>query len=279
MRKFRISELIFHYVLLLIIFIFVIFPYYWMINTALKPKEDLFVLPPKFWPSQVDFTAFVEVISRIPFFTYLQNSLIVASLTTLFAIIISSLSGYSISRFSFRGRRKIFGLFIITQLVPGVLPLVPFYFLLHNLGLTNSYAGIIISYSTWAIAFCTMMLQSYFRTAYSTEIEESARIDGCNRWGVFFRIALPLARPGIMATSIFAFLLAWNDYIWASIINTKQSYRLISNGIQDFQSQYGNVYINNTMAIGILATIPVLIFFAFAQKHLVSGLSAGAVKG
>ena len=279
MRKFRISELIFHYVLLLIIFIFVIFPYYWMINTALKPKEDLFVLPPKFWPSQVDFTAFVEVISRIPFFTYLQNSLIVASLTTLFAIIISSLSGYSISRFPFRGRRKIFGLFIITQLVPGVLPLVPFYFLLHNLGLTNSYAGIIISYSTWAIAFCTMMLQSYFRTAYSTEIEESARIDGCNRWGVFFRIALPLARPGIMATSIFAFLLAWNDYIWASIINTKQSYRLISNGIQDFQSQYGNVYINNTMAIGILATIPVLIFFAFAQKHLVSGLSAGAVKG
>lgn len=279
MKKFRIGELFFHYFLLLIIFIFVTFPYYWMINTALKPKEDLFVLPPRFWPSQVDFTAFIEVISRIPFFTYLQNSLIVATLTTLFAIIISSLSGYSISRFSFRGRRKIFGLFIVTQLVPGVLPLVPFYFLLHNLGLTNSYAGIIISYSTWAIAFCTMMLQSYFRTAYSTEIEESARIDGCNRWGVFFRIALPLARPGIIATSIFAFLLAWNDYIWASIINTKQSYRLISNGIQDFQSQYGNVYINNTMAIGILATIPVLIFFAFAQKHLVSGLSAGAVKG
>lgn len=279
MKKFRISELIFHYFLLLLIFIFVIFPYYWMINTALKPREDLFVLPPRFWPSQVDFTAFIEVISRIPFFTYLQNSLIVATCTTLFAIIISSLSGYSISRFSFKGRRKIFGLFIITQLVPGVLPLVPFYFLLHNLGLTNSYAGIIISYATWAIAFCTMMLQSYFRTAYSTEIEESARIDGCNRWGVFFRIALPLARPGIIATSIFAFLLAWNDYIWASIINTKQSYRLISNGIQDFQSQYGNVYVNNTMAIGILATIPVLIFFAFAQKHLVSGLSAGAVKG
>lgn len=279
MKKLGIGELVLHYAGLIVIFAFVIFPYYWMLNTALKPKADLFLLPPRFWPSQIDFTAFSEVVSRIPFFTYMKNSLIVAGFTTLFAIVISALSGYSIARFSFRGRRKLFGLFVITQLVPGVLPLVPFYFLLHGLGLTNSYAGIIISYATWSIAFCTMMLQSYFRTAYSTEIEESARIDGCNRWGVFFRIALPLARPGIIATSIFAFLLAWNDYIWASIINTKQSYRLISNGIQDFQAQYGNVYINNTMAIGILATIPVLIFFAFAQQHLVSGLSAGAVKG
>lgn len=254
------------------------FPYYWMINTSLKPKADLFVIPPRFWPSEIDFTAYREVVNRIPFFDYLTNSLIVATITTILAIIIASFSGYSISRFSFKGRRKVFGLFILTQLVPGVLPLVPFYFILHSMNLTNSYSGIIISYSTWAIAFCTMMLQSYFRTAYSTEIEESARIDGCNRWGVFFKIALPLARPGIIATAIFAYLLAWNDFIWASIINTRQEYRLISNGIQDFQSQYGNIYINNTMAIGMLATIPVLIIFAFAQKHLVAGLSAGGVK-
>ena len=271
-------SLVFHYFCLAVVFLFVMFPYYWMINTSLKPKADLFVIPPRFWPSEIDFTAYREVVSRIPFFDYLKNSLIVATITTVLAIIIASLSGYSISRFSFKGRRKVFGLFILTQLVPGVLPLVPFYFILHSMNLTNSYSGIIISYSTWAIAFCTMMLQSYFRTAYSTEIEESARIDGCNRWGVFFKIALPLARPGIIATAIFAYLLAWNDFIWASIINTRQEYRLISNGIQDFQSQYGNIYINNTMAIGMLATIPVLIIFAFAQKHLVAGLSAGGVK-
>lgn len=271
-------SLIFHYLCLAVVFLFVVFPYYWMINTSLKPKSDLFVIPPRFWPSEIDFSAYREVVSRIPFFDYLTNSLIVATATTILAIIMASFSGYSISRFSFKGRRKVFGLFILTQLVPGVLPLVPFYFILHSMNLTNSYSGIIISYSTWAIAFCTMMLQSYFRTAYSTEIEESARIDGCNRWGVFFKIALPLARPGIIATAIFAYLLAWNDFIWASIINTRQEYRLISNGIQDFQSQYGNIYINNTMAIGMLATIPVLIIFAFAQKHLVAGLSAGGVK-
>ena len=268
-----------HYFLLACIFIFAIFPYFWMLMTSLKPRELLLATPPVWIPDHFDPIHYQDVFQRMPFFLYLKNSLYVASVTTVFCILIACLSGYSISRYSFKGKKISYGLFIATQLVPGVLPLVPFYFTLYALRLTNSYTGIILSYTTWGIAFCTMMLQGYFKTAYSVEIEESATIDGCGRWGVFFRIALPLARPGIVATAIFSFLLAWNDYIWASIINTKQQYRLLSNGVQDFQAQFGNLYLGRTMATGLLATIPALILFSFAQKHLVSGLSQGAVKG
>jgi len=268
-----------HYLLLALIFIFAIFPYFWMLMTSLKPRELLLATPPVWIPDHFDLVHYLDVFQRMPFFDYLRNSLYVASVTTFFCILIACLSGYSISRFHFRGKKLSYGLFIATQLVPGVLPLVPFYFTLYSMRLTNSYSGIILSYTTWGIAFCTMMLQGYFKTAYSVEIEESATIDGCGRWGIFFKIALPLARPGIVATAIFSFLLAWNDYIWASIINTKQQYRLLSNGVQDFQSQFGNLYLGRTMATGLLATIPALVLFSFAQKHLVSGLSQGAVKG
>lgn len=268
-----------HYFLLTMIFIFAIFPYFWMLMTSLKPRELLLAIPPVWIPKQFDLVHYLDVFQRMPFLLYLKNSLYVATVTTFFCILVACLSGYSLSRYSFKGKKVSYGLFIATQLVPGVLPLVPFYFTLHALRLTNSYTGIILSYTTWGIAFCTMMLQGYFKTAYSVEIEESATIDGCNRWGIFFRIALPLARPGIVATAIFSFLLAWNDYIWASIINTSGQYRLLSNGVQDFQSQFGNLYMGRTMATGLLATIPALILFSFAQKHLVSGLSQGAVKG
>ncbi len=281
-QKLKISRsihYILHYFALLLIFTFAIFPYFWMLMTSLKPRELLLATPPVWIPSKFDLVHYIDVFTRMPFFTYVKNSLYVASVTTFFCILIACLSGYSISRYSFKGRKFTFGLFIATQLVPGVLPLVPFYFMLYALHLTNSYSGIILSYTTWGIAFCTMMLQGYFKTAYSIEIEESATIDGCSRWGIFFRIALPLARPGIVATGIFSFLLAWNDYIWASIINTKGEYRLLSNGVQDFQAQFGNLYMGRTMATGLLATIPALILFSFAQKHLVSGLSQGAVKG
>jgi len=268
-----------HYFWLLVILVFCIFPYFWMFMTSIKPRELLLVSPPVWIPNDFDFSHYLAVFNKMPFLLYLKNSLFVAIVTTMFCILIASLSGYAISRFKFKGKKFTYGLFIMTQLVPGVLPLVPFYFTLFHLDLTNSYTGIVLSYTTWGIAFCTMMLQGYFRTAYSLEIEESATIDGCSRWGIFFRIALPLARPGIIATAIFSFLLAWNDYIWASIINTKQEFRLLSNGVQDFQAQFGNLYLGRTMATGILATIPALIIFAFAQKHLVSGLSQGAVKG
>lgn len=269
----------FHYILLALLFIFAMFPYFWMLMTSLKPRELLLASPPVWIPQKFDLVHYLDVFLRMPFFTYVKNSMYVALVTTFFCILIACLSGYAISRYSFKGRKFTYGLFIATQLVPGVLPLVPFYFTLYALRLTNSYTGIILSYTTWGIAFCTMMLQGYFKTAYSIEIEESATIDGCSRWGIFFRIALPLARPGIVATAIFSFLLAWNDYIWASIINTKGEFRLLSNGVQDFQSQFGNLYLGRTMATGLLATIPALILFSFAQKHLVSGLSQGAVKG
>jgi len=268
-----------HYLVLLLILAFAVFPYFWMLMTSLKPRDLLLVSPVVWFPRRLDLSHYRDVFERMPFLTYLKNSVVVSCCTTFFCILIASLSGFSISRFRFRGRKAAYALFIATQLVPGILPLVPFYFILYRLGLTNSYPGIILSYATWGIAFCAMMLQGYFRTAYSVEIEESATIDGCTRWGVFFRIAVPLARPGIVATAIFAFLLAWNDYIWASIINTRQELRLLSNGVQDFQAQFGNLYLGRTMATGLLATLPALVLFAFAQKHLVSGLSQGAVKG
>lgn len=137
-----------------------------------------------------------------------------------------------------------------------------------------------MAYSIWGIPFCTLMIRGYFTQAIHVSILESARIDGCSKWGTFTRIALPLVTPGLVATAIFSFILAWNDFIWASVMLTDQAKKPVSIGVYDYIGQWGsNVNIALTMATAVLITIPTMILFSFLQKNLVSGLSAGAVKG
>jgi multiple sugar transport system permease protein len=279
-RLIRVKDYIIYYLIILLITIFVIFPYYWMILTSIKPSDELMVSPTVWWPSHFDFSNYIIVWQQIPLLRYMGNTLFVAVVTTAVCLVISTATGYSLSRYKIRIREASITLILFTQLIPGMLPFVSFYFLMFRMHLTNTYSGLIIAYSIWGIPFCSLMMKSYFTSAVPISLEESATIDGCTKWGVLVRIALPISVPGLVATSIFSFILAWNEFMWASVMLTDPNKKTVAVGIYNFVGQYGNnVKISLTMTTAVLITVPAMIVFAFFQKYLVSGLTSGAIKG
>jgi len=269
-----------HYIIILLVSFFVVFPYFWMILTSLKPAHQLMLSPTIWIPDYLDFSSYVDVWNVIPMLRYMGNSVFVSACTVVMCLAFSVPAGYSLSRYYYKFKHTIIGYILFSQLIPGVLPFVAFYFLMFNAGLTNTFQGLIIAYAIWGIPFSTLMMRSYFTSAIPKELEESGIIDGCYRFGVFLRIALPLAVPGIIATAIFAFILSWNEFMWASVMISSDSIRTVSVGMFSFIGQFrGNARISMTMASAVLATLPAMIIFCFLQKYLVSGLTSGAVKG
>ncbi|MCI9439998.1 MAG: carbohydrate ABC transporter permease [Ruminococcus sp.] len=277
----KILGIVSHYSILGIISIFVMLPYYWMIVTAVKPVEEVMVSPSTLLPSRIELSNFSKVWDSIPLATYMKNSMVVSVTVTLISVVLATLCGYSISRFIRRRAQKCsLILMLCTQLIPGIVTMVSLYFIVYNLGFSNTYTGLVIAYVAWAVPFCTLMIKGYFDAAIPREIEESARVDGCSQLRTFFEICLPISIPGIISTAIFAFILAWNEYMWASILLSGDKMKPVSVGIYDFIGQYGaNTKMALTMTAGIFITLPAVIIFGFLQKHLISGLSAGAVKG
>lgn len=275
------GEIFGHYLSLMIISAFVLLPYYWMVVTAVKPIEEVMVSPATLLPSRISLDNFSRVWQSIPLGSYMKNSLVVSVAVTAVSVVFATLCGYSISRYIRRRAQKVsLVLMLCTQLIPGIVTMISLYFIMFNMGMTNTYRGLIIAYTVWAVPFCTLMIKGYFDAAIPREIEESARVDGCSQFGTFFRICLPISVPGIISTAIFAFILAWNEYMWASILLSGNKLKPVSVGVYDFIGQYGaNTKLALTMTAGIFITLPAVIIFAFLQKYLISGLAAGAVKG
>jgi arabinogalactan oligomer/maltooligosaccharide transport system permease protein len=211
------------------------------------------------------------------FLEHTMNSLIVALATTVVGVVLSCTAAYALSRFRFPGRKMGLTTFLVVQMFPATLLLLPLYVILDKLGLLNSITGLVLVYSTTAIPFCVWTLKGYFDTL-PRELEEAARIDGASQWMIFRKIILPLARPGIAVTALFSFMTAWNEFIMASTFMTDESKFtlpvLIQSSVGQFSSDYG------LFAAGAVVTsIPVMIAFYVLQKYLVGGLTAGAVKG
>jgi ABC-type glycerol-3-phosphate transport system permease component len=269
-----------HYAVMFIVAIFVLFPYFWLILSSVKPPHQQ-VLSPTIWiPDYLDFSNYVDVWNTIPMLRYMINSLLVSVCTVAMCLVFSVTAAYSLSRYAFKAKYAVISTILFSQLIPGMLPFVSFYFMMFGLHLTNNYGGLIIAYAIWGIPFSTLMMRSYFTAAIPRELEESAIIDGCSRWGVFLRIAIPLAVPGIIATAIFAFILSWNEFMWASVMITNNMLKTVAVGMYDYIGQYGsNVRISMTMATAVLATLPAMLIFCFLQRYLISGLTSGAVKG
>ena len=270
-----------HWAVMIFTTLFVLFPFYWMVMTSLKPREELMISPPKWIPSYLDFNNYRLVWEQMPLMRYLGNSMLVSIMTTFICLVLATLCGYSISRFVIRKAQKFTSIMmIISQLVPGTLPFISLYFIMFNAHLTNTYQGLIIAYTVWAIPFCTLMMKSYFSQSVPIALEESATLDGCSKFGIFFRIAIPISIPGLVATAIFSFIQGWNEFMWASVMLSNDTMKPASVGIYDFIGQYGaNSNISLSMTAAVMITIPAIVFFAFLQKYLISGLSAGAVKG
>lgn len=246
---------------------------------SLPPDPDFMdrlrsVLP---WPEHFSVSNFTEVWRDQPFGQWLWNSVVISLLTTVLGVFLACTSAYAFSRFRFPGRNTGMLMFLVSQMFPGTLMLIPLFIIIVKwLELGNTYIGLVLVYATTAIPFCVWMLKGYFDTI-PIEIEESALIDGASRLTIFLRIILPLAKPAIAITALFSFMTAWNEFILASVFMEAESNYTAPVGLRffvgGFSSQWGYF-----AAGSVIVSVPVVVLFLYLQKYLVSGLTAGSVK-
>ncbi|MBD3919959.1 carbohydrate ABC transporter permease [Paenibacillus sp. PR3] len=266
------------YVVLLGFSVYCLFPFLWMVVTSLKPDTEIRTVDPSFWISSPTFKHFDNVLNNSKFLTFFKNSLMIASITTVASLLISIFTGYALSRYGrFKGVKLFSVAMLLSQMIPGVLLLIPLYLVMKNLGLINTYASLILAYTTFTVPLCTFMMKSFF-DSIPMEMEESAEIDGCTRVGIIFRILLPVSLPSLVATSLFAFLNAWNEFMFGFVFINDEEHRTLTPGISLFKGLYQTDW-GSLMASSVLSVLPIVILFVFLQKFLVEGMTAGAVKG
>lgn len=270
----------FRRIILTFLTIFTVMPLYVLVVTSVKPLENVRGLFT--WvPDRITFQPYVDMWSTIPLARYLTNSLIVTISATVLALIISVLAAYPLARLRFRGKRVFSMTVLSTQMFPGILFLLPLFLMfvqgeeILGIQLTGSYTGLIITYLTFALPFSIWMLAGYL-SAIPEGLEEAAMIDGTGRIGALVRVILPVARPGILAVGVFAFITAWGEVLFASVLTDTQT-RTLSIGLKLYTSQVDTLW-NELLAASLTISLPVIIAFMLVQRHLVSGLSAGAVK-
>jgi len=266
----------------------VLFPYLWMVSGSFKRTIEIQSadytkegMEPTLIPRQPTLENYAKINKTVPMLDYLKNSLIISGGTMVFAILISLFAAYALSRLDFRGR-KLYELTVYsTQMFPGIAFLIP-YFVLFNLvtritgiPMRDTYSGMIITYTSFALPFCSLMMKGYLDTIPKS-LDEQALVDGCGRSGIVFRIILPVVKPGAVSVGIFAFIMAWNEMLFASVL-TGGDTKTVSLGLMEYittnQARWGGM-----MAACIVVSIPVLVLFTTLQKHIIEGLTKGAVK-
>jgi ABC-type glycerol-3-phosphate transport system permease component len=272
---------IFVVLLTLLFCAFAVFPLLWMISSSFKPSPEIYTLTPGFIPKNPTLTGYTDMLfSKSRSFnmrTWIKNSVIVSTVTTLFALSIAALGGYGMSRFRFWGRASLGYIILMTQVLPGSLLIIPLYVVLNTLRLLNTLIALIIAYTTFSVPFCTWMMKSFFDTVPKS-LDESVSVEGCNKFCTFYSVILPLTIPGLISTGIFAFIVSWNEYMFASIFMQKYAMWTLPVGIAETTvGQYSTNW-TNLMAGGVIIALPVVVLFLLLQKHLVSGMTAGAVK-
>lgn len=269
------------YACAVLISLFAVSPFLWMILTSLKPQAEIYSTPLTYLPQELHWEGYKGMLNphaddSANFMKWFGNTAFVSLLTTVFSLIISAFGGYALSRFGFRGRMSLGYIILLTQMLPGSLLIIPLYLIMKDYNLLNSHLGLVIAYTTFAVPFCTWMLKGYFDSV-SQSIDEAASVDGANRWITFIRILLPLTLPGLVVTGIFSFLTSWNEFMFAQTFISDYDKWTLSVGIASFQGQYV-VNWDYLMAGSVITTLPIVIAFWLLQKHLVSGMTAGAVK-
>ncbi|MBY7142897.1 carbohydrate ABC transporter permease [Virgibacillus sp. NKC19-3] len=263
------------YILLTLVALFMLGPFIWLISTALKSGgENIFQYPPQLIPEQVTFSNFVGVMDAFPFWTYLLNSVIVTILTVILNVLFCSLAAYPLARMKFKGKNLIFILILSTMMIPFQLLMIPVYELALSLGLDNTYAGMILPQITTAFGVF-LMRQAFMVIPY--ELDESARMDGANRFQIWLRILMPLAKPSMLTLTVFTFIFAWGDFLWPLIIISDQDMFTLTLGLDMLSGTFSSDW--RLIAAGaIISMLPAIVVFLFLQKYFIGGLMKGAVK-
>jgi multiple sugar transport system permease protein len=260
---------------LLVVIVFIA-PYLVMLLDALRPAGEVLATPPTFFPKTWTGQAFVQVVTDPAFQNWLKTSLIVAISSTIIVILVAIPAAYFTARFSFRGRLAFLSLIVITQMFAPTSLVVGIYREFYDLGLINSYGALILTDSAFNIAFALWILQGFFG-AIPREIEEAASIDGAGRFGTMVRIMLPLTLPGVVTAVTFTFIAAWNEYVVALTLIQDDSLKPLTVGINSYVTAYQQNW-SQMFAASLIAIVPVVILFALIEKHLIGGMTAGAVK-
>lgn len=274
--KKRLSRVFLLWAPLVLFLLFLLFPFYWTFVTSLKLPEELHSLKVIYWPQNPTFQAYSHLFGQYNFLHPMKNSLIVAAITTALSLAVSTLAAYAFSRFRFVGRKPLMVLFLTNNMFPTVLLLIPLFTIMRKLGLLYNPASLVLSYTTFTIPFSVWLLTGYLNDL-PVALEEAAMIDGANRAQGFLRIVLPILLPCLLATGVYIFMQSWNEYTFA-VLFTNETSRTIPVSLKMLVGQLG-VQWDLITAGGIITVIPVCIMFFFAQKRLVAGLTAGAVKG
>ncbi len=247
-----------------------------MLSTSLKTETEVFRIPPTWVPQEPTIDSYIGIWVRKNFGIYFFNSAVISLATAVLSTFFGALAGYGFSRFFFKGRRFLIGFFLSTQMLPGVLLVGPYFKILSRVGLYDTRTGLIIAFLTICLPFSTWMMKGFIDKV-PQELDQSAMVDGCSRMGVFFKIILPIVAPGMVATILFAFLLAWGDLLWALCLTSSENMITVTLGIARTVGEFRIIW-PMLMAGSLVGGMPAILLYIFLQRLLVQGLTAGAVK-
>jgi multiple sugar transport system permease protein len=270
---------------LLGVYVFVVwFPIYYILITSLKPSAEVLSLPITFVPHQPTLQNYVEIFANRPFETYTFNSLVVASTTTLICVTLGTVSGYTFSRYNFLGNKALLLSIVAARMIPPIALIVPFFQIMSNPPLIGSLTGslydtkvaLVLTYTFFNLPFSVWIMKNYF-DGVPRSLDEQAQVDGCSRWEAFVKIILPVAKPGIAATAILAFIFSWNEFVFALVLTSSEASQTLPIAVSLFVA---DDFIDwaHLAAGGMIAALPGILFGLFFQRYIVSGLTQGAVK-
>ncbi len=262
------------FVVLCVLALMIVFPFIWMLFTSLKPESEIAVFPPQLLPRTWTLENYENVWTRIPFARLFLNSVAFAGGVTVISLLLDSMSAYALARLDFPGRTVVFYIILIALMLPFQVMFVPLFVTVHDLHLLNSFGGLVIPRAT--NAFGIFMLRQFFLTI-PKELDEAARIDGCSEFSIYWRIILPLSGPALATLAVFHFMYNWNDFLWPLLITSSIEMRTLPAGLALFVGSHVVEY-GVVMAGAILALLPLLIAFLFAQRYFIQGIAMTGIK-
>jgi multiple sugar transport system permease protein len=265
---------IFIHLLLLVGIAITLAPFIWMISTSFKSAESVFTYPPQWIPEHPTLEQYQRLFREVNFFQFFKNTVIVAFGITLFSLFLNSLGGYAFAKYRFPGREKIFALLLATMMVPGQITMIPVFLMLKSVGLINSYWGLIIPAGASAFG---IFLMRQFITTIPNDLIESARIDGCSEFRIYWTIILPLCKPVLAALGIFTFMGSWNAFLWPLIVMIKENMYTLPVALANLSGQYATKF-GLLMAGAVVVVAPVIIVFILAQRYVIKGVAVTGLK-